>query len=69
MSTGAPVEISGDLTIGRDTTLSVSAARGRTAIIAARRVNGRFARVVAAPGHRAEVTYSRTTVAVTIRPA
>lgn len=65
---GARVEVSGDLTIGRDTTLTVEGRSGR-AVIAARRVTGRFARVVVTPGHRADVTYTRSTVVVSLRRA
>ncbi|SNY54468.1 autotransporter-associated beta strand repeat-containing protein [Paractinoplanes atraurantiacus] len=62
---GSAVKVSGGLTIGRDTTLEVAG----PVVISARRVSGRFARVVVKPGCRAHVTYTRTTVAVTIRPA
>ncbi|XVU22595.1 autotransporter-associated beta strand repeat-containing protein [Actinoplanes sp. CA-054009] len=66
---GQTLDVPGGLTIGHGTTLEITAGSARTTVIAARRVSGRFARVVVPPGHRADVTYTRTTVAVTIRPA
>ncbi|GIF14429.1 phosphatase PAP2 family protein [Actinoplanes teichomyceticus] len=73
----AALVIDGDATLGRDATLSVTVAPGGrhaydapVPVLTARRLRGRFARVVVAtPGHRAELVSYRDTVAVRLRTA
>jgi hypothetical protein len=62
------------LTVDRDATLggvlAISGDAGHDlTVLRARRVQGRFARVVAPAGHRATVTYTRTAVTVRLHRA
>lgn len=63
-----PLDIQGDAAVGG--TLLVSGEHGRDiTVLRARRVHGRFARVVPPAGVQASVSYSRSAVTVRLRPA
>ena len=65
---GTPLAVGGEAVLGG--TLRVSGELGRDlTVLRARRVHGRFARVLAPAGVRATVSYSRTSVTVRLRPA
>nr|WP_296076597.1 phosphatase PAP2 family protein [uncultured Actinoplanes sp.] len=57
------VTVRGDAVLGRDSVLAVDGRPGRDVVVLrARRVSGRFSRVLTSPKHRATITYTRTTV-------
>ena len=65
---GTPLAVGGEAVLGG--TLRVSGELGRDlTVLRARRVHGRFARVLAPAGVRATVSYSRASVTVRLRPA
>ena len=62
---GRTVVVSGDVALDGTTVLMIDAAADSDlTVLRARRVTGRFDRVVTKPGYRAKVTYGRTTVTV-----
>jgi autotransporter-associated beta strand protein len=67
---GTLIEVDGDAALGAQSVLEIQGEAGRDlTVLRARRLSGRFGRVVAPAGHRATVTYSRTAVTVRLRLA
>jgi autotransporter-associated beta strand protein len=69
LATAFPVTVGGEAVLGRDSVLRIESAHGPVRVLSARRVTGRFARVVAPAGFRAEVAYGRSTVTVRLHRA
>ncbi|NMO50785.1 phosphatase PAP2 family protein [Actinoplanes sp. TBRC 11911] len=61
---GHPLVVAGDVVLGHGSVLSVDGHGGT--VLRARRVTGRFDRVVVEPGYRATVRYGRTSVGVEV---